>query len=121
MPQGDGSDLMLGTLQSPRGRVRRLGDSGELHIRPLGRDWYLFQANANHAYDPRDGLGANVSTSEASGVVHLENGNGIFVEDPATAESCAIRFTRLPRGAWRLIEVGTCSGLGSSLTGIYRR
>ena len=121
IPPPDGSDLMLGTLQSPRGRVRRLSDSAALHIRALGGDWYLFQANAGHVYDPGDRMGASLSTSEASGLVHLQDGNGVFVEDPAIPDSCAVRFTRLPRGAWRLVEIGTCSGLGSSLTGIYGR
>lgn len=117
----DGSDLMLGTLQSPRGRVRRLRDSGELHIRPLGGEWYLFQASAGHLYDPHDALGANVSTSEAAGLVHLENGSGTFVEDPTVQDSCSIRFRRLRGGTWRLEETGSCSGLGSSLSGTYGR
>jgi hypothetical protein len=115
----DGSDLMLGTLQSPTGRVRRLGDTGELHIQPLGGEWYLFQAMAAHLYDPHDGLGANVSDSEAVGVIHLDNDRGTFVQD--AERGCTIGLTRLRRGAWRLVEVGSCSGLGSTLSGIYGR
>ena len=117
----DGSDLMLGSLQSPTGRVRRLGDDAQLQIQPLGGEWYLFQATAAHLYDPHDGLGANVSDSEAVGVIHLDHGSGRFVEDPAEGEGCSIRFTRLRPGAWRLVETGSCSGLGSSLSGIYGR
>ena len=117
----DGSDTMLGALQSPTGRVRRLGDSARLQIQPLGGEWYLFEATAAHLYDPHDGRGANVSDSEAVGVIHLANGTGTFVEDPSTSESCSIRFTRLRRGAWRLVETGSCSGLGSTLSGIYGR
>jgi len=115
----DGSDLMLGSLQSPTGRVRRLGDTGELHIQPIGGEWYLFEAMATHLYDPHDGLGANVSDSGAVGVIHLDNGRGTFVQD--AERGCSIGFTRLRRGAWRLVETGSCSGLGSTLSGIYGR
>jgi hypothetical protein len=117
----DESDLILGSLQSPTGRVRRLGDDAQLQIEPLGGEWYLFEATATHLYDPHDGRGANVSDSEAVGVVHLNNGSGRFVEDPAEREGCSIRFTRLRRGVWRLVETGSCSGLGSTLSGIYGR
>lgn len=121
MFRSDGSDLMLGSLQSPTGRVRRLGDTGELQIQPLGGEWYLFEATAAHLYDPHDGRGANVSTSGAVGVIHLDNGSGTFVEDSGSSESCSIRLTRLRRGAWRVVETGSCSGLGSTLSGIYGR
>jgi hypothetical protein len=118
----DGSDLMLGTLQSRTGRVKPLGDEGDLYIRPLGGEWYFFQAKAEHFYDPHDGRGANATTSQATGLVHLRNGAGAFDDDPTTQESCKVRLTRLANGAWRLVENGdSCSGLGSTLTGVYRK
>jgi hypothetical protein len=119
-PPKDGSDLMLATLQSPTNRVDSLGHSGALTIRPVGGGWYLFRATATYAYDPHDGRGANVSTSDAHGLVRIAGGTGRYVENAASKERCRIAFTRLPRGAWKLVEEGPCSGLGSSLTGIYR-
>lgn len=117
----DGSDPMLGTLQSPTGEVKPLGDSGGLFIHPLGGDWYLFAAQASHFYDPHDGLGANVSTSEAGGgLIHLVRGSARYDEDPSAEIACRLDFTRLPEGGWRLDEDEGCSGLGSTLSGIYR-
>jgi uncharacterized protein YecT (DUF1311 family) len=121
MVRPDGSDLMLGALQSPTGRVRRLGDDAQLQIQSLGGMWYLFEATATHLYDPHDGRGANVSDSEAVGVIHVVNGSGTLAEDSAEPAGCSVRFTRLRRGAWRLVETGSCSGLGSTLSGIYGR
>ena len=119
-PPEDGSELMLATLQSPEGRVDSLGHSGALTIRSVGGGWYLFRATATYTYDPNDGRGTNVSTSDAHGMVRIVGGSGRYVED-ASGEGCRLAFTRLPRSAWQLVEEGGCSGLGSSLTGIYRR
>ena len=91
-------------------------------IKPLGEDWYLFEATATHVYDPRDGLGANASTSEARGLVRIVGGKGSFISDPEDPNSCRIDFAQLARGAWKLVEKdGSCSGIGSSLTGTYRK
>lgn len=121
-PPDEGGDLMLGSLQSPTGEVTNLKDTGELFIQPLGEDWYFFKAFAVHAYDPHDGLGANASTSGALGLVHLTHGIGRFVDDPQEEMTCTLQITKLPDGAWKLDEEGdSCSGIGSSLTGIYRR
>lgn len=120
-PPADGSDLMLATLQAPADRVDSLGHSGALTIRPVGGGWYLFRATASYSYDPHDGRGANVSTSDAHGLVRIAGGAGRFIQDPASADSCTLAFTSLARGAWKLVEKGGCSGLGSSLTGLYRR
>ena len=119
-PPADGTDLMLETLQSPSNRIDSLGHSGSLTIRHVGGGWHLFRADAAFAYDPRDGLGSNVSTSEAHGLVRIVAGKGRYSEEPASQAGCAIAFTRLPRGGWRLTENGSCSGLGSSLSGNYR-
>jgi hypothetical protein len=121
-PPPDGSDLMLADLQSPVKRVDSLGHSGALAIRPVGGGWFLFRATATYTYDPHDGRGANISTSDAHGVVRIAGGTGRHAEAPVAGEQhpCRIAFTRLPRGAWKLVEEGICSGLGSSLTGIYR-
>lgn len=120
-PPEDIGDLLLGTLHSPSGKVTPLGDSGDLSMRALGGDWYLFVASALHFYDPQDGRGANSSDSGAQGLVHLTNGRGTFVEDPSDKYSCALEITKLPKGAWKLVEEGVCSGVGSSLTGIYAK
>jgi len=117
----DGSDLMLGSLQSSSGKVAPLGDSGDLSIRAVGGGWYLFKATAAHFYDPDDGRGANVSTSEAMGLVHLDKGKGVFTEDPEMPKPCAVAFTKLPNGKWQLKENGNCSGVGSTLSGTYAK
>lgn len=119
MPPADGSDLMLGTLQSPKARVKAIGDPAHLSAVALGGEWILFQASAAHLYDPGDGRGANASTSEAVGVVRLNGGTGTFLGDPSEPDACAIELTRLPKGRWKIEENGRCSGLGSTLDGIY--
>lgn len=113
----DGSDLMLGTLQSPTGRVNVVTDDGDLYLRPLGSGWYIFHASAIHIYDPHDGRGTNSSDSEASWeVVRITNGKGRFGDS-----DCGGTVTLLKGGAWRLTEDEgfACSGLGSSLDGDY--
>jgi uncharacterized protein len=115
--QPDGSDLMLGTLQSPTGEVKTLGNTGNLYIQSLGGDWYAFSAFAVYYYDPHDGLGPNFSDSGATGVVRLPNGQGVWTaggDDP-----CEVQFRRVNQRAWALEETGRCSGLGSTLAGVY--
>ena len=94
-PPQDGSNLMLATLQSPINRVDSLGHWGALTIRAVGGGWYLFRATATYSYDPHDGRGANISTSDAHGVVRIAGGTGSYVENAASAEKCRIAFTRL--------------------------
>lgn len=113
----DGSDLMLASLQSPSNRVDSKGHSASLSIRHVGGGWHLFRADAAYTYDPHDGRGSNLSTSEAHGVVRIAAGKGSYA---ASEDRCAVAFTRVARGGWRLAENGSCSGLGSSLSGIYR-
>ena len=120
-PPKDSGDLLLGTLQSLTGKVSPLGDSGDLSIKELGGGWHLFVANALHFYDPQDGRGGNFSDSSAQGLVHLTNGRGTFVDDPGMEYPCELEITKLPKGAWKLVEKGECSGVGSSLTGIYAK
>lgn len=120
-PPATGEDLMLGTLQSPTGKVKSRGHSGYLFIKPLGASWYLFQATATFFYGSSDGRGANLSTSEAAGLVRISRGSGTFTDERDSSRACSIQFTSLQGGRWKLIETGGCSGLGSSLTGIYGR
>ncbi|MDP8912649.1 MAG: hypothetical protein M3N39_03620 [Pseudomonadota bacterium] len=120
-PPKDIGDLLLGSLQSPTGAVTPLRDSGDLSIKELGGEWYLFVASAIHFYDPHDGRGENFSDSGAQGLVHLTNGRGTFVDDPSMKYPCVLEITKLPKGAWKLVEEGVCSGVGSSLTGIYAK
>jgi hypothetical protein len=113
----DGSDLMLGTLQSPTGKVKTLGNIGNLYIQRLGGDWYAFSAFAVYYYDPHDGLGPNFSDAGATGVVRLPNGRGVWTaggDDP-----CEVQFRRVNQRAWALQETGRCSGLGATLDGVY--
>lgn len=117
----DGSALMLGSLQSPRGSVDALNESAQLSIVTVGPGWYVFRAFGNYIYDPHDGRGPNLSDSAAVGMVHLENGKGSYADGPTEeAGTCAIDFIRLRGGGWRLEENGGCGGLGSSLSGTYR-
>ena len=113
-------DLILGTLQSPTGEVKPLGDSGNIMIQPVGGGWYLFGAIAEHFYDPHDGLGPNVSTAESGGMVRIVGGKGTYADDPADPNACAIEFTKLSNGGWRLDENGQCGGVGATLSGVYR-
>jgi len=113
----DSGDYFLETFQSPPGEVTQLSDSGQLSMKALGDDWYFFAARALYIYDPHDGRGSNVSDSGAQGLVYLTNGRGTFVDE----YSCALKITKLPKGAWKLVEQGGCSGVGSSLTGIYAK
>lgn len=112
-------DLMLGSLQSPTGEVSPLGDDGSLTVHALGDDWFVFQATAAHFYDPHDGLGANASTSDAVGVVHLRNGMGRRESNPGDEYSCGVGLTRYAARIWKIEETGYCGGMGSTLTGIY--
>jgi hypothetical protein len=117
-----GDDLLLGELQSPTGYVSPLEDSGSLFVHELGEGWFVFQINATHSYDPHDGRGLNVSTGEAVGVVHLAIGRGIWISEPSDAASCRVKFNKLSPQRWQIEEDGGgCSGIGATLTGIYRR
>jgi hypothetical protein len=117
-----GGDLILGSIQSPTGSVKALDDSGNLFIEALGGDWFVFALNATHFYDPHDGRGANASTGEAVGVVHLPGGKGEWVAEPDVPNSCAVSFSRLSARTWRVEEIQDgCSGIGATLTGVYRK
>jgi hypothetical protein len=108
---------MLGTLQSPTGKVKPLGDIGSLYIKSLGGNWFAFSAFAVHLYDPHDGRGANESDSSAAGVVKLASGKGTWTD--GNDDGCEVQFRRVSRRAWELLENGRCSGIGSSLDGVY--
>lgn len=91
--------------------LTRVGDGpnayGDLRVQALGDDWYIVSAQAAHfpEGDTSD-LGAEI--------IHLVNGT-------ATEAECSVTFQRLSGGGWRLKEYdASCSGLGSTLTGIYR-
>jgi hypothetical protein len=116
-----GEDLMLGSLQSPTGSVKRLGDWGELFVQPIDSDWFLFRVFVTHSYDPHDGLGSNVSTGDVTGLVRLTKGSGTWSSDIESPDSCSVRLIRISLDRWRIIEGGLCSGLGATLTGNYLR
>jgi hypothetical protein len=115
-----GKDLILGNLQSPTGSVAPLGDRGELFVQPMGGNWFLFRAFATHSYDPHDGRGPNVSTSDVTGFVQLSRGSGTWYSDLEAPDRCSVRLIRVSPDHWRIIETGACSGLGATLTGNYR-
>ena len=109
--------------EAPAPNFMRTGlvDTGELFVQSIGGDWILFRVNANHIFHPHDGLGPNVSTGEVTGLVQLSKGAGVWNSDLNSPDSCAVQLSRLPKDRWRAIERGVCSGLGATLSGIYRR
>jgi hypothetical protein len=95
-------------------------EDGALFIFSVGEDWYLFSAYATHIYDPRDGIGPNMSDAQAGGLVRIAGGRGMFVSDPADPNPCAVAFERLAARRWKLAEKpNSCIGLGASLSGLY--
>jgi hypothetical protein len=121
-PPPDGAELLLGTLQSPTGKVTPLEHSGNLYITPIGGGWHLFSLDAAYYYDPHDGRGPNASTSDVAGLVRLDGAAGTFRRKVEDDDPCTLRFTRLTARRWKVEEVdGPCGGLGTNLTGIYGR
>lgn len=102
--------------------ARTGGQSGNFRFRQVGDGWFLFQADAIYVYDSANGKGPNFSDSSASGVVHMEKGKAFWDSEPGHAGSCKVEMTKLSQRAWRLVEIDRgCSGLGSTLSGTYRR
>ena len=118
---GPDGEMILGTLQSPTGEVKSLDEDAGMFIHPLGGGWYLFRGSSIYTYDPHDGRESNVSTGEATGLVHIVRGKGLYRADPDIEHGCTLHFTQLPRGRWKVEEEHACSGLGATMTGIYAR
>ncbi len=98
--------------------LKRAGDKGmnssELFLHALGGDWYIVSAQALTFYDLPDGQGPTFNSSDlGTQLIHVVGGK-------ATDGVCGVDFTRLPKGRWKLVETGdTCSGMRSTLSGIY--
>jgi uncharacterized protein len=114
----DGADLLL-QYQSPTRTITPVSDDAVLRIRSLGRGLYAFEVSALYVYDPHDGRGVNASDGGTEGFVYLRNEEGHFGGNADIPGECAVDFTRLPDGAWKLVDTAACGGVGATLTGIY--